>query len=106
MKNSKKRWPGSSMRDLALVSNPHRDEKVIDACSLFGAMDVTGRRFRGDGVISAIANMHFRGNGLGGGFAVYGLYPDFADAYAFHIMYTSREGQDRTEDFLRAHFSL
>jgi len=94
------------MKDLGLVNNPHRDAKVIDACSLFGAMDVTGRRFRGDGVISAIANMHFRGNGLGGGFAVYGIYPDFADAYAFHLMYSSREGQQRTEDFLKARFTL
>ncbi len=94
------------MKDLTLISNPHGDSKVIDACSLFGAMDVSGRRFRGDGVISAIANMHFRGNGLGGGFAVYGLYPDFADSYAFHLMYSSREGQQRTEDFLKERFSL
>jgi hypothetical protein len=31
--------------------------------------------------------MHDRGNGLGGGFAVYGCYPEFADWHALHIMY-------------------
>ena len=31
--------------------------------------------------------MHDRSNGLGGGFAVYGIYPSYADHYAFHVMY-------------------
>lgn len=33
-------------------------EKEISACSLFGAMNRNGERFTGEGVISAIANMH------------------------------------------------
>ncbi len=50
--------------------------------------------------------MHDRGNGLGGGFVVYGLYPEYADQYAFHIMYTSPRGKDATEAFLRENFHL
>ncbi|MBI4188682.1 MAG: hypothetical protein HY529_05710, partial [Chloroflexi bacterium] len=94
------------MEDIIQIHNPHRDDKVIDACSLFGVMDTSGRRFSGEGVIRAIANMHVRGNGLGGGFAVYGLYPEHADHYAFHIMYLNREGQQRTETFLKEKFDL
>jgi len=94
------------MKDLRLISNPNNDEKVIDACSLFGAMDTSGRRFSGEGVIKAIANMHFRGNGLGGGFAVYGLYPEHAELYAFHIMYSSQKGRDATETYLKAEFRI
>ncbi len=94
------------MRDIVKINNPHNDGKVIDACSIFGAMDTSGRRFSGEGVIRAIANMHDRGNGLGGGFAVYGLYPQYADFYAFHIMYLSRKGQQETEAFLRENFNL
>ncbi|MFH1647578.1 MAG: glutamine amidotransferase family protein, partial [Chloroflexota bacterium] len=94
------------MKDLQRISNPHNDAKVIDACSLFGAMDTSGRRFSGEGVISAIANMHFRGNGLGGGFAVYGLYPKYADFYAFHVMYMSREGREKAEAFLKDRFEI
>ena len=75
------------MKDIRRVNNPHNDDKVIDACSIFGAMDTSGRRFSGEGVIKAIANMHDRGNGLGGGFTVYGLYPEYADFYALHVMY-------------------
>jgi len=50
--------------------------------------------------------MHIRGNGLGGGFAIYGLYPEYADYYAFHIMYLSREGQTKAEDFLKRKFNV
>ena len=94
------------MKELDQVQNPYQDDKVIDACSIFGAMDTSGRRFSGEGVIKAIANMHDRGNGLGGGFAAYGLYPEYADLYAFHIMYTSQRGQQETEAFLRENFDL
>ncbi|MBI4282922.1 MAG: glutamine amidotransferase family protein [Chloroflexi bacterium] len=94
------------MKDMRQVNNPYGDDKVIDACSIFGVMDTSGRGFSGEGIIRAIANMHDRGNGLGGGFAIYGLYPEHADLYAFHIMYLSRQGQTETEGFLRDKFDL
>jgi glutamate synthase domain-containing protein 1 len=94
------------MKDIGQINNPNKDDKVIDACSIFGAMDTSGKRFSGDGVIRAIANMHDRGNGLGGGFAIYGLYPDYADLYAFHIMYLSQKGQQETEAFIKENFDL
>ena len=62
--------------------------KEICACSIFGAMNRDGERFSGAGVMLAIANMHVRGNGLGGGFAAYGIYPEYRDYYAFHLMFT------------------
>ena len=94
------------MKNINQMQNPYQDDKVIDACSLFGAIDTSGRRFSGEGVIRAIANMHDRGNGLGGGFAIYGLYPEYADFYAFHIMYLSQEGKSQTEAFLKEKFSI
>ena len=61
------------MKDIRLINNTYNDDKVIDACSIFGAMNTSGARFSGESVIKAIANMHDRGNGLGGGFSIYGL---------------------------------
>jgi glutamate synthase domain-containing protein 1 len=92
------------MKQLSQIQNPYGDDKVIDACSIFGAMDTSGRRFSGEGTVRAIANMHDRGNGLGGGFAIYGLYPQYADHYAFHIMYLSQEGKSEVETFLKQRF--
>ena len=94
------------MKNLLQVNNTYNDDKVIDACSIFGAMDKSGRRFSGEGVIKAITNMHDRGNGLGGGFAVYGLYPEHADRYALHLMYLSGKDKQETEEFLRDNFSV
>jgi glutamate synthase domain-containing protein 1 len=69
-------------------------------------MNLEGKRFSSRDPVKAIANMHDRGNGLGGGFAVYGIYPDFKDYYAFHIMYLSREAKERTDRILAARFDI
>lgn len=94
------------MKDLRLVNNPHDDDKVIDACSIFGMMDTSGKRFSGVDITRAIANMHDRGNGLGGGFGVYGIYPEYKDNYALHIMFLSREGQTEVEGYLNDWFNV
>jgi glutamate synthase domain-containing protein 1 len=94
------------MKNLTNINNTWNDDKVIDACSIFGAMDTSGRRFSGEPVIKAIANMHDRGNGLGGGFAVYGLYPEHADHYALHLMYLRDKDRHDTEEFLHQHFDV
>ncbi|UCE97883.1 MAG: glutamine amidotransferase family protein [Dehalococcoidia bacterium] len=94
------------MKELKRIQNPYNEAKVIDACSVFGMMDQSGKCFSGEGVIRAIANMHDRGNGLGGGFAIYGLYPDLADYFAFHIMYLSVQAKKQTEDYLNKKFAI
>jgi len=94
------------MRDLAQFCNPYKDDKAIDACSLFGMMDTSGRRFSGKDIIKAIANMHVRSNGLGGGFAVYGLYPEYAPYYALHLMYMSPGARVEVENYLKDRFKL
>jgi len=94
------------MKDIAKMNNTYSDDKVIDACSIFGMMDTSGKCFSGRDIMTAIGNMHVRGNGLGGGFAVYGLYPEYADLYAFHIMYLNDEGKEETECFLGQKFHV
>ena len=46
--------------------------------------------------------MHDRSNGLGGGFAGYGIYPQYADAYAFHIFYDNPEAKLTVRIFKQA----
>ena len=53
------------MRELSWINNPNNDDKVIDACSIFGMMDTSGGCFSGRDVIKAIAKKHHRVNGLG-----------------------------------------
>jgi len=94
------------MEKRVTLNNPYGDEKVIDACSIFGTMDRSGRCFSGHDVVTAIANMHDRGNGLGGGFAVYGCYPEFREWYALHVMFMDYGIREDVEGYLQGHFQL
>ncbi|MFQ3549805.1 MAG: hypothetical protein SNJ70_08660 [Armatimonadota bacterium] len=94
------------MNNLNKINNPYNELKVSSACSIFGMMDVSGERFSGDKVYRAMENMRDRGNGLGAGFAIYGIYPDHADAYCLHIMFTSQEGRRSTEQYLYKNFKV
>ncbi|MCX7681384.1 MAG: glutamine amidotransferase family protein [Anaerolineae bacterium] len=75
-------------------------------CGLIGIMDTSGAYFSGHDIVAGIAAMEERGNGLGAGFAVYGCYPQYADCYAFHVMYPRPESRPQVETFLRQHFSI
>ncbi|MCK9357453.1 MAG: glutamine amidotransferase family protein [Dehalococcoidia bacterium] len=94
------------MKQVTQYSNPHGDDKVMDGCSIFGVMDTSGGSIPAGVVIRAIDLMRDRDNGLGGGFAAYGIYPEHPDLYALHLMYTSREGQRQTEEFLSNAFII
>jgi glutamate synthase domain-containing protein 1 len=94
------------MRDLSRVNNPFNDDKDFAGCSIFGMMNLEGKRFSSQDPVKAITNMHERGNGLGGGFAVYGIYPEHADDYAFHILYLNKDAKEKTDKLLSASFDI
>lgn len=102
-----KRSPNNSLRfasprrrrPASFVDPPH-DEKDMSACGLIGFLNRDGTRVSGDLIRAGIANMHDRGNGLGGGFAAYGVYPEFADQYALHLMYDRKECVPAVEAYL------
>lgn len=50
--------------------------------------------------------MHDRSNGLGGGFAAYGIYPEYRDFYAFHIFYNDNSDRMECESFLKDGFEI
>ncbi len=72
-------------------------------CAICGMMSESGRPMGGETIIRAIANMHDRSNGLGGGFAAYGIYPDRADQYALHMMYDDAAGKAAGERAIDVH---
>ncbi len=83
-----------------------RGRRMISGCGLSGMMSLTGERVDGRAIRSSIAILHDRSNGLGGGFACYGIYPDRADQFALHIMFDTGDAQERTEDLLGEAFSI
>ena len=87
-------------------NNPYGDDKVIDACSIFGIISQNGNKVNGRDMIDAMTNMNERTNGLGSGFAIYGIYPKFRENYAFHIMYEDRDALDWGNKFMRLNFDI
>ncbi|MBI4744197.1 MAG: glutamine amidotransferase family protein [Actinobacteria bacterium] len=83
-----------------------RDDKDFAGCAVTGIMNQKGKRFSGEAIIKSIACMHDRSNGLGGGFAAYGIYPDYKDFFVFHMMYQSTECRYKGEEFLKSNFNV
>jgi glutamate synthase domain-containing protein 1 len=81
-------------------------ERILSNCSISGFMCQDGERVSGEEIITSIAVMHDRGNGLGGGFAAYGIYPEKADFYALHLMYDDVADHEATEAILGEQFDV
>ena len=81
-------------------------EKDISGCAIAGIMDETGKRFSGSDIIASIASMHERANGLGGGFAAYGIYPEHKKDWCFHMMFENKSALVATEEYLRDNYKI
>ncbi len=80
--------------------------RIPSGCAIAAAISREGRRFTGELITEAMKPMHDRSNGLGGGFAAYGIYPEHRDEYAFHMFFDSRATRKDCEAFLREHFEI
>lgn len=80
--------------------------RIPSGCAISGFISKKGRRISGDQIVSSMYCMHDRSNGLGGGFAGYGIYPEYKDLYAFHLFYDDTKAREDTENFLERHFDM
>jgi glutamate synthase domain-containing protein 1 len=74
-----------------------RNEKDISGCGVIGIMNEHGDAFSGEDITMAICTMMERGNGLGAGFAGYGIYPDLKEYWCFHVMYQDEQAREAKE---------
>jgi len=81
-------------------------ERNISGCGLSAMMSRRGNMVTGEAVIRSIGLLQERGNGLGGGFAVYGCYPQFAEEFALHLMFYSSRAKEDTDRFLDERFEI
>ena len=59
-----------------------------------------------EAIVNSMKPMHDRSNGLGGGFAGYGIYPEYRDLYAFHLFFDCRATRKEVEAFLKEGFEV
>ena len=80
--------------------------RIPAGCAISGIFHKDGTRENGTRIIDSIRTMHDRSNGLGGGFAGYGIYPEYADYYAFHVFFDTQAAKDECEREIERHFDI
>ena len=80
--------------------------RIPSGCAISGVFSRSGEAIGGGEMVRSIAVMHDRSNGLGGGFAGYGIYPQYADLYAFHIFFDTCAAKEECEKFLERRFDV
>lgn len=80
--------------------------RIPSGCAIAAVISKTGNLISGEKIVKAMEPMHDRSNGLGGGFAAYGIYPDYRDFYAFHMFFDCRDTRKQCEAFLKEHFEV
>jgi glutamate synthase domain-containing protein 1 len=94
------------MERKSYIRRPDHYGKDISACGVIGFINHDRTRTDGSVIRRCMANMRDRGNGLGGGFAAYGIYPDKAELYCLHIMYDDKSDAADVETYLHSKLNI
>lgn len=80
--------------------------RIPSGCAIAAVISKEGNKMSGELVAGAMKPMHDRSNGLGGGFAGYGIYPAYKDFYAMHMFFDERTTRKNCEIFLKERFEI
>ena len=80
--------------------------RIPSGCAVSAVISREGRRMSGEAVARSMVPMHDRSNGLGGGFAGYGIYPAFRDHFAMHFFFRSHSCRRECEALLKERFDI
>ena len=80
--------------------------RIPSGCAISAIISREGRRMTGEAIMQSMIPMHDRSNGLGGGFAGYGIYPEYKEFYAFHIFYNDNDARVECEKLLKDRFEI
>ncbi len=80
--------------------------RIPSGCAIAAVISKEGKKMTGEMITEAMKPMHDRSNGLGGGFAGYGIYPEYKDFYALHLFFDSRDTRKGCEAFFKEYFEI
>ncbi|MGM9682202.1 MAG: hypothetical protein ACI3XQ_01250 [Eubacteriales bacterium] len=89
-----------------LYKEGENGNRIPSGCAVSAIFSKSGKKRSGEDIIKSIELMHERSNGLGGGFAAYGIYPNYKDYYALHIFYERNDSREVCERFIDRHFHV
>ncbi len=105
----------AEMNAFSLFIFPERNEtdmkvegqiRIPSGCAIAAVISKEGKKMSGEKIIDSMKPMHDRSNGLGGGFAGYGIYPEYKDFYALHMFFDQRATRKNCEVFLKERFEI
>lgn len=98
---------GDGKGDIVMQSVQREGQiRIPSGCAISGIFAKNGQRFSGSTIVQSMTMMHDRSNGLGGGFAGYGIYPQYKEQYALHIFYEDAWAKKQGEAFIDEHFDV
>ena len=80
--------------------------RIPSGCAIAAVISKEGKRMTGEAITEAMKPMHDRSNGLGGGFAAYGIYPEYKEFYALHFFLNDRDTRKNSEKLLKERFEI
>ena len=86
--------------------NREGEIRIPSGCAIAAVISKEGKKMSGEMITQAMAPMHERSNGLGGGFAGYGIYPEYKDFYALHLFFDDRTTRKDCEALLKEYFEV
>jgi len=80
--------------------------RISDACGIFGVVNEKGNLIPGEDAVTAMEAMSPRYNGLGAGFAGYGIYPKYKDQYVLHTIFDDENSKTKVEEYLNSRVEI
>ena len=78
-----------------------RNQRVFDGCGISGFINIDGTKVSGQKVVDMLCILKERENGLGAGYAAYGIYPKYKDYYAFHFLFEDENAKTTVLEYLK-----
>ena len=80
--------------------------RIPSGCAIAAVISREGERMTGEDIIRSMVPMHDRSNGLGGGFAAYGIYPEYREQYALHVFFDGKASKAECEAYFKDMFEV
>ncbi|MFX1237364.1 MAG: hypothetical protein ACFE8P_06535, partial [Promethearchaeota archaeon] len=77
-----------------------RNQRIFDGCGISGFINIDGKKEDGTKIIDMLTILNDRENGLGAGYAAYGIYPEYKDHYALHFLFDDESSKADVIDYL------
>lgn len=84
------------------AARPEGLRYMMGGCGIAGYMNTAGERTSGERIARMLSTMSERENGLGAGYAAYGLFPqELKDAYCMQFLFDNEKAMSTTEEYLK-----